>query len=229
MIRIDMLKKIYIVAMMLCMNQSINTCMAQDNDIKAFLFLSIFCEESDFCFEGSAQRIMDFQSNYETFSYECTKPLVIPIDTFFCDSLKSYEKYTIQLFKIHRNSFIPTYYILRVVSCDTYRFSFSEELWIRICGYRESDLKVFFDALRRQGLKKKEISNIIALWCNSDEMFREIDWDCLMEGYNKKNTHTSCYKSGSNIYYKARHGGREDDIYAVFSKKPIAGTLIEFD
>ena len=221
--------KIYIIAMMLCINQTINTCMAQDNSIKAFLFLSVFCEESDSYPEQTTQLIKDFQNYYDTFSYECTRPLVVPVDTLFLDSLKNYERYTIQLFKIQRNPFIPTYYILRITSCDTYRFSFPEELWIRICGYRESDLKVFFDALRQQGLKKKELLYMIEQWCNLDEMFREIDWDCLVKGYNKKNTCSSCYISGANIYYKARYGGSEDDIYAVFSKKPLAGTLFEFE
>lgn len=206
-----------------------NICVAQGKDIKAFLFLSIFCEESNSYLEGSAQRLKDIQKLYENFSYECTRPLVIPVDTFSCDSLKSYEKYTIQLFKIQRNTFIPSYYILRVTSCDTYRFSFSEELWIRLSGYRESDIKVFFDALRKQGLKKREIVDMVNQWRKTDELFRELDWDCLLKGYFKNNTCSSCYISGANIYYKARFGRMEDDIYADFSKRPLSGTLYRFD
>ena len=215
---------IFIIIMTLC----INLCMAQNENMKAFLFLSVFCEESDSNYEQSAQIINDIQDHYNKFSYKSTKPLVIPVDTFSCDSLKSYEKYTIQLFKIQRNTFIPPYYILRVTSCDTYRFSFSEELWIRLSGYRESDIKVFFDALRKQGLKKREIVDMVNQWRKTDELFRELDWDCLLKGYFKNNTCSSCYISGANIYYKARYGGREDDIYAVFSEKPLAGSLLKF-
>lgn len=218
------LKKLIIVIMLY-----ISPCMAQNDNIKSFLFLSIFCEESDSYYEQSGQTIIDFQHQYETFSYWSTNPLVIPVDTILCDSLKDHEKYSIQLFKIQRNTFIPPYYILRVISCDTYRFSFPEELWIRICGYRESDLKVFFDALRKQGMKKRDIIDMVNQWRNSDEMFCELDWDCLMEGYFKNKTCYSCYISGANIYYKARYGGRESDIYSDFSKKTLSGTLQELD
>lgn len=214
-------------AVLLSITLSTNLCNAQDKT-KAFLFLSVFCEESDSYYELSADIVKRFDSIYENFSYECTKPLVIPVDTFHRDPLKSYEKYTIQLFKI-RSSHTPAYYILRLSSCDTYKFSFPEELWIRISGYRESDLKVFFDALRKRGLKKKEIIDMVNQWRNADEMFCELDWDCLLKGYFKNITCYSCYVSGANIRYKACYLGEDNDIYAVFSKKTLAGTLFKFD
>lgn len=215
------------VTILLIIFLSINICNAQDKT-KAFLFLSVFCEESGFYYERSVDIVNVFDSIYEKFSYECTKPIEIPVSPNARDALMDYEKYTIQLFKI-RSIYNPAYYVLRLSSCDTYKFSFSEELWIRISGYRESDLKVFFDALNKRGLKKTEILEIVDLWRNSDEMFREIDWDCLMKGYFNNNTHSSCYVSGANIRYKVRYLGGEDDIYAVFSKKILAGTLFKFD
>ena len=102
-------------------------------------------------------------------------------------------------------------------------------MWIRISGYRECDLKVFFDALKKRGLSNREISEMVDLWRNSNELFREIDWDCLMNGYFKNNTHSNCYVSNANIWYMARYLGEENDIYAVFSKKLIAGILSKLD
>lgn len=220
--------KICIIAMMLCMNQVFNTCVAQNDDIKSFLFLSVFCDWSDYWINQASNIIEDFQNDYDKFSYECTRPLEIPVDTLYFDSLLSYEKYTIQLFKIQRNPKLPTYYILRVVGCDTYKFNFRDQLWIRISGYRESDLKVFFDALRQQGLKKRDLKFMIEQWCNSDEMFREIDWDCLLKGYFKNDTRSDCYISNSNIVYKLQYLGEKDDIYATFSKKILAGCLYKY-
>lgn len=215
-------------ALLLSIILSINLCHSQEKNTKAFLFLSIFCEESYSYYEQSANVVKDFYSLYERFTYESTNPIDIPVSSFIMDSLKDYEKYTIQLFKI-RSSHNPSYYILRLYSCNTYKFSFPEDLWIRISGYRECDLKVFFDALKKRGLSNREISEMVDLWRNSNELFREIDWDCLMNGYFKNNTHSNCYVSNANIWYMARYLGEENDIYAVFSKKLIAGILSKLD
>ena len=225
---IKTIKSIFI-AVLLSIILSTNLCNAQEDKTKAFLFLSVFCEEANSYFEQSADFIKEFHTWYDNFSYEYTNPAEIPVDTIWHDSLQSYEKYTIQLFKIKKSSHSPIYYILKISSCDTYRFSFPETLWIRLSGYRESDIKVFLDALRKQGLKKREIIEMVNQWCISDEMFREIDWDCLLKGYYKNNTHSDCFVSGANIRYKMRYWGQESDIYAIFSKKPLAGTLFEFD
>lgn len=222
-----MYKKI-IGALLINLGLFANICNAQDDNTKSFLFLSVFCEEADTYYEQSSDILKRFNSLYENFSYECTKPITIPVSKIKQDSLMDYEKYNIQLFKI-RKSHIPSYYIMRLFACDTYKFSFREDIWIRISGYKESDLKVFFDALIKRGMKKLEIQEMVDIWRNSDEMFREIDWDCLMDGYYNNNTHFSCYVSGTNLWYKARYLGGDDDIYAVFSKKILAGTLFKFD
>ena len=205
-----------------------DVCHAQADITKAFVFLSVFCEQSDSYYEQSADIVKGFDSYYEHFSFECTEPLTIPVSKDIRDSLWDMEKYKIQLFKID-NPYSPAYYLLRLFPCDTYLFSFREGLWIRICGYRESDLKVFFDALKKRGVEMDEITEMVELWRASDGMFREIDWDCLMEGYQNNNTNSDCYISGSNYWYKARYLGEKDDIYAVFSKKLLAGMLKKID
>ncbi len=206
-----------------------NMSRAQYDNTKAFLFLSVFCEEANSYFEQSADFIKEFHTWYDNFSYECTTPIEIPVDTIWRDSLQSYEKYTIQLFKINKSSHSPIYYTLKISSCNTYRFSFTGTLWIRLSGYRESDIKVFFDALRKQGVKKREIVEMVKQWCNSDEMFRELNWDCLLKGYFKNNTHFSCYISRANMWYLERFSGEDTSIYADFSKRLLSGTLHKFD
>ena len=185
-----------------------NMSRAQYDNTKAFLFLSVFCEEANSYFEQSADFIKEFHTWYDNFSY---------------------EKYTIQLFKINKSSHSPIYYTLKISSCNTYRFSFTGTLWIRLSGYRESDIKVFFDALRKQGVKKREIVEMVKQWCNSDEMFRELNWDCLLKGYFKNNTHFSCYISRANMWYLERFSGEDTSIYADFSKRLLSGTLHKFD
>lgn len=220
-----MICKKYAAALLLGLILTANVCNAQDDKTKAFLFLSVFCEESDSYYEQSIDIVKDFYSQYDSFTYQCTKPIDMPIDTFSLGSLLGYDKYTVQLFKITMDTFSPSYYMLRLFPCDNSKFSFYDDLWIRICGYRESDLKVFFDELRKRGLKKKEISEMVDIWRSSDEMFREIDWNCLMKGYFKNDTRSSCYLSRANFWYNECFEGKKDGIYAVFSKRLLSGSL----
>ena len=223
-----MVCKKYFCTILICIVLSAFACHAQEDNTKAFLFLGIFCEESASYFDESSDIVKAFHTIYDSFSYECTQPLRMPVGYLPLDTLWDDEKYTIQLFKITRLHDLP-HYIMKFSSCQTYLFSFRQDLWIRIAGYKESDLKVFFDALRERGLKKKEILEMVDRWRNSDAMFREIDWDCLLKGYFKNDTHLRCYVSTEKIWYNMRYFGEEDDIYATFSKKPLAGTLTKFD
>lgn len=219
--------KKYFIALLLSISLLTNVCHAQKDNTKAFLFLSVFCDVYDSYYEQSADIVKEFHILYEEFSYECTKPLEISVSKYPRDTLRPYEKYTIQLFKIKRGPITPSYYILKLGPCDTYKFSFSETLWIRVSGYQESDLKVFFDSLTERGLRKKDIVGMVEKWRESDEMFCEIDWGCLLKGYFENNTHLGCYISGAKMMYDARY--YLEDIYAIFSKGILAGTLQKFD
>ena len=76
------IKNIYAV-ILLSMIFSTNLCNAQEDKIKAFLFLSVFCEESDSYYERSAEIVKEFDSQYKNFSYECTKPITIPVSKYY--------------------------------------------------------------------------------------------------------------------------------------------------
>lgn len=201
----------------------VNLCTAQDDNLKSFLYLSVFCQKL-FSYETANEVVCGFDRRYSDFSFKCTKPIEIPVSEFLNDS----EKYTIQLFKIVTDTLSPSYYILKFGPCITFRLSFKETLWIRISGYRESDIKVFFDALKKQGLSKKEIMSMVELWCKEDELFQEIDWKCIMHGYIKNNTHSDCFLSDANIWYYLRYHGEEKDLYSIFSEKPLAGSITRY-
>lgn len=220
-----MFSKRNIVTIILCVGLIANVCHAQDDKTKSFLYLS-FLHDCEVYYESAIYNVAAFDSGYKKFSYECTKPIEIPVsksDTTMWDGMK----YTIQLYKI--TNCHPNYYIMRFYQCDTYKFSFTSELWIRISGFKECDLKVFFDALRKRGIKKKEIIEMVELWRSSDEMFSEIDWDCLLKGYFKDKTCFDCFISETNSFRTIRYMEDKNNIYAVFSKKPLAGILLKLD
>ena len=138
--------------------------------------------------------------------------------------------YKIQLFKIETHPIISKYYILYVKACFPTEFNFQHDLWLRVYGFRENDLKIFFDALREQGISKKDIKKMVNDWSNSDSLFNEIDWECLLKGYFSNNTHCDCYISNAYWEYWSLYAGeRQDalkrDIYSKFSTIPLGGRI----
>lgn len=220
-----MIKKIIFAALLLIFSMRLTDCCAQHDNLKSFLFLSTFCEYATIYPTMSSLFVDGFYQSYDDFSYECTQPLDVPVDTF--SNTPEFWNYKIQLFRLKKYH-KPYYYLLKVNPCMSLHFDIGDTLWLRISGYQESDVKVFFDFLRKQGVKKRDIIDMVDEWKKADEMFREIDWDCILNGYFKNNTHCRCYLSWSKLYYERSHwksSRTETEAYADFSKKPLGGQL----
>lgn len=225
------MKQMFIsIFVLLLMVLSTNDSHAQNDPTKSFLFLSVFCEPANLSFQYSTEVVDYFCRDHENFSFECSKPIKILADPYleslgFTDSLWDFDKYAVQLFRVKQYPQTPPYYIMRMDPCFTSKFSNPDTLWIRISGYQESDIKPFFDALRRQGMKKKDLVYMIEKWCESDSLFDEIDWQCIIEGYFKNNTHSNCYISNAYLFRDILQPDSMHDIYAIFSKNALYGTM----
>lgn len=202
-----------------------NICHSQDDSTKAFLFMSIYGEESDLYYESSIDNVKEFIERYDMFKYDCTPILEIPVSEYRHDPMQDYEKYKIQLFRIQTSSQLRPYYVLKMYSCNTILFSLPETIWLRVSGYKECDFKIFFDALKRQGMRINDFKIMVNQWMLSHKMFEEIDWDCILNGYRKNNTHGDCYLSNSYLLYCARYRNRLFDASAIFSKKTLSGMI----
>lgn len=216
---------------LLLMALSANGCRAQVDPTKSLLFLSVFCEPANLSYHYSAEVMDYFGRDYERFSFECSKAVKLLADPDLeslggTDSLWDImDKYSVQLFRIMWYPKMLPYYIMRVDPCFTTKFSNPDTLWVRISGYQESDIKPFFDALRRQGMKKKDLVRMTEMWCKSDILFYEIDWQCIIEGYFKNNTHSNCYISNAYWFRDLLQPDSRHDIYATFSKNALYGTM----
>lgn len=196
---------------------------------KRILYLSYITDEvslNTYTFDYIFNKMVaNADSFYNDFQYESTEPLHL----HFTNREEIYtDKYTVQLFKIHQ--LFQSYYILSFNSSSSLRNSFSGTLWIRVAGYIENDLKVFLDSLREKGMSMEEIRSMIELWCQKDSLFDELDWNCLVDGYEQNNTNADCYISSVLIRHDAacvncKYEVYEDDIHSRFSRIILLGAL----
>ncbi|MCR4828523.1 MAG: hypothetical protein K5864_03570 [Bacteroidales bacterium] len=194
----------------------------QENDLKAFLFLSVFNDEL-LSVKGSSTVVNGVDSIYDNYYYECTPPIALNAGMYIGDTL--YNTYKIQLYKVNLNKRSRPHYFLRLYPSSSYYIRLREEVWIRVSGYRESDIKILFDYLREQGVSKAHLKKMVKQWSESHELFHEIDWDCIMKGYIKNDTHCDCYNSEPLPYLIYREWEPVIERYSVFSNYPLSGRL----
>lgn len=226
--RIQMISKFLIKTFCFLILFNINYAKAQDciNDsIKAFLFLGVFKDNTNIDYHNSIETITNIQELYKIFNYTCTekKSISVSPSNHFADR----DRYYVQLYKMKMeySNWIPVYYVLSIDKTTNIQFSTPHTLWLRISGFAECDLKIFFDYLRKQGVSKKELTEMVKKWNESDALFQELDWECLLKGYFKDKTNSECFKSNLYIHTYAKYHIRRNDIYSVFSKMPLSGIL----
>lgn len=162
-------------------------------------------------------------SSFNDFYYESSEQLELH---FFNDDSNNSDKYTIQLFKIPRE-FHP-YYVLYFNSSTSFFFSFWDNLWIRASGYAENDLKLFFDGLQEMGMSLDRIKAMINIWRENDSLFNELDWDCLIEGYETNDTQKECfvshiYSTHDRACVNCTHAVSNHNVYSTFSRILLKG------
>ncbi|MBP5548491.1 MAG: hypothetical protein J6X58_06355 [Bacteroidales bacterium] len=139
--------------------------------------------------------VNDTKSNYKSLRYEASECLRLH---YWGNEEYDGDIYSVQLFKIHQD--YSSYYVLRFESTNNKVVHFEDTIWIRVAGYTECDLKIFFDRLLQKGMSMNRIRTMIDTWCKEDPLFDELDWNCLINGYLNGKTEGDCYKS--NIYAK---------------------------
>lgn len=167
--------------------------------------------------------VTDSDTSFKDFYYESSEQLELH---FFNDESFNRDKYTVQLFKIPRE-FYP-YYVLYFNSSTSFFFSFWDNLWIRASGFAENDLKLFFDGLQEIGMSMDRIKAMINIWRKRDPLFNELDWNCLIEGYESNDTQKECYVSHTYFTHdracvNCTHAVSNHNIYSTFSRILLIG------
>lgn len=123
------------------------------------------------------------------------------------------------------------YYLMKVDYCiDHVVADNPNPIWLRVSGFKECDLKVFFDVLLLDfPVTKKRLK----MFFESIEapLLKELDWDCIFKGYFKGNRECSAYISNT---YSLREfewhefsgrGYYSKKIYSTFSNFPWSGIV----
>ncbi len=190
---------------------------------KKILFLSCLMDEStlnnydvDYYFDYYQNKL---SSRYDTFHFVASPK--IPLH--YHRGTKDYEGdlYYIQIFKIPQK--YMDYYVIKFDSHNLV-LNYVGSNWIRVSGYRENDLKIFFDNLVDR-FNISMLSSMIQQWIKSDPLFDELDWNCLLAGYKNDNTNGDCYKSNTYIRHDNANFGYQlrGGINAVFSRISLYG------
>ncbi|MCR5193335.1 MAG: hypothetical protein K6D59_08530 [Bacteroidales bacterium] len=209
------------------MSVSIKTAYSQERYSeldKKILFLSCLMDETtlnnyaiDDYFEYYQKRT---SCEYDTFHFFASPR--ISLHFYHNDTNHTGDLYYIQIFKIPQH--YMDYYVIKFDSHNTV-LNYSGSNWIRVSGYRENDLKIFFDNLVNR-FNINRLSCMIQQWVESDPLFNELDWNCLLDGYKDDNTNGDCYKSNTYIRHSNASIGFQPfrgGINAVFSRISLYG------
>lgn len=198
-----------------------------NDDAKKILYLSCLLDDvslNGYSPEELINRYVYYaDSSYRNFNYKSSKLLSLH---FSNNELIKHDEYSVQLYKIPRKHY--PYYVLYFNSTTSTSNSFWNILWIRVSGYTENDIKIFFDGLLETGMNLDDIKDMVGVWRKNDELFDELDWDCLIDGYELNNTQRDCYISHSYSSHNAacfncRHAVMNHNIYSSFSRITLLG------
>lgn len=191
-----------------------------EDGIKMLLFSSI---ESDGggATKGTLREWIEVAKNhYDYLNYEKTSKIIL-YKPEKSDSIMG--EYQIRMYKIFsENSENQSRYLI-------WYKDFTSEVWLRSAGYVENDLHLLFKYFRKQKFSKSEVKGMIEEWKAADEMFNELNWDCLFKAYLKGNIKYKydCFKSVFYIRAIDISIGfdpvTDKELNSTFSRMPLYG------
>ena len=215
----------FILFMAACRNDLSCQQQISEND-KKIVYLSYLLDEVSLNSRSIDLLFEKISSNsfYDSFQINASEILLM---NYFEGTKFIPDNYTIQLFKIP--ALETSYYLLKFESKQSMHYTFWDTLWLRVSGYTLCDLKIFFDKLQEKGMSVEQIHSMVSSWCKKDDMFGELDWECLLDGYEKGETDNACYLSQKYAQLiNACKGCRErikGNPNAVFSKILLKGDV----
>lgn len=198
--------------------------------IKKMLYHSMICDTKCTLPDDYAIQFNGYCSNFERFTYQTSKKLYLHTKPY-SPSESNLDVYSVQLYKFYTDSQEP-YFVMKFDRCRSLYFELAEDVWLRLTGFFESDVKLMFDYLTKdRKLKMNDIRYMINSWRHGDDMFNEVNWDCLIDGYLKNDTNRECFLSWTKIRAEASiqspsKNNRTQNLYASFSTNyPLCGIL----
>lgn len=137
--------------------------------------------------------------------------------------------YYIQFYKIQWFDNMGGLYIIHLVD----DLSRNIDVWIRVKGWRENDMRFLYLMYKKNGLKKKDFKQMVLSWAIIDSIAGEIPWDKIVKGAMSNEMEDDCfisehYKLLNSLRYRGGLKTPNKDLYSVFSRQPMSGMWVEF-
>ena len=167
-------------------------------------------------------------TGYNSLKYEMSDTIYFYPGLYIREPECSYP-YFATVFKITNRWGV--YYLMKVDYCiDHVVADNPNPIWLRVSGFKECDLKVFFDVLLLDfPITKKRLKMFFE--SIEEPLLKELDWDCIFKGYFKGDRECSAYISNT---YSLREfewhefsgrGYYSKKIYSNFSNFPWSGIV----
>ncbi len=137
--------------------------------------------------------------------------------------------YCVQFYKILCFDNMGGLYLIHLVD----ELSRNIDVWIRVTGWRENDMRFLFLMYKKNGLKKRDFKHMVLSWGSIDSIANEIPWDKIVKGAMENKMEDDCfisehYKLVDSFRYRDGLKTPTRNLYSVFSRQPLSGMWIEF-
>jgi hypothetical protein len=129
--------------------------------------------------------------------------------------------YNLTLYKVssHKNDLNFRYLI-------SYSDFNNKNVWLRAKGYVVNDMNLLFNHFKEhKKLNNTILKQMIKEWESSNELFKELELQCLLKGYIKNKTNSECFISISYsttvCNYTIGPSLTEDELFSIFSVSPV--------
>lgn len=185
---------------------------------KVLLFTSVEYDRDDATKNTYKKWLEVTENHYEYLNVEYS-PSFVFYKPKTLDSISG--KYELKLYKILcENSENQSRFVL-------WYKDLSSEVWLRVGGYTENDFHLLVNYLINDNLNRKQLKEMVKEWQMVDPLYRELDWECLLKGVERRNTKSSCFRSA---YYLTTNDLcincnplKEDQLNSIFSRMPLYG------
>ena len=168
-------------------------------------------------------------TGYNSLKYEMSDTIYFYPGLYIREPEYSYPYFAI-VFKITTRWGV--YYLMKVDYCTAHVVANDNPnpIWLRVSGFKECDLKVFFDVLLLDfPVTKKRLKMFFE--SIEEPLLKELDWDCIFKGYFKGNRECSAYISNTYLLRELEwhefsgRGYYSKKIYSTFSNFPWSGIV----
>lgn len=137
--------------------------------------------------------------------------------------------YYVQFYKILCVDNVGGLYVIHLVD----ELSRNIDVWIRVKGWRENDMRFLYLMYKKNGLQKRDFKHMVLSWGSTDSIANEIPWDKMVKDAMKNKMEDDCfisehYKLFDSLRYRDGLKTPTRDLYSVFSRQPMNGMWVEF-